>query len=75
MIKKIEDEYLDQIQGLTDGIIDDCKGIKYFDLLPWQREDLTREELFEYCEQMREAIEDIAECANEIDCTLTTIEI
>lgn len=71
-------EYLDSIQDLTDGILNDCKGIRYFELLPFQRKDLTREELYEYCEQMREALEDIADiadCADEIDYTLTKIEI
>lgn len=69
------EEYLDQIQDLTNGILKECKGIRYFELLPFQRKDLTKEELYQYCEQMREAIEDIAECADEIDYTLTKIEI
>lgn len=64
------EEYLDEIQYLTDGILNDCKGIRYCELLPFQRKDLTREELYEACEQMREALEDIADCADEIDYTL-----
>lgn len=69
------EEYLDDIQDFTDSILDDCKGIRYIELLPFQRKDLTREELYEYCEQMREALENITYCADDIDKTLIKIKI
>lgn len=69
------EEYLDEIKDFANGILDECKGIRYMELLPFQRKDLTKEELYEYCEMMRETIEGIASCADEIDYTLTKITI
>lgn len=42
-----------------------CGGCWYLDMQPWQRQDLSKEELYEYAEQMREIINkvfDVAYC-------------
>ncbi len=52
-------ELLYQISDMT------CTGCWYLDMQPWQRKDLSKEELYEYAEQMRETIIkvfDIAYC-------------
>lgn len=57
-VKKYAD-HLYQISDMT------CGSCWYLDMQPWQRQDLSKEELYEYAEQMREIINkvfDVAYC-------------
>lgn len=46
-----------------DQILDTITVSRYQEMREWQRKDLSKEELFEYAEEMRKALELIGELA------------
>lgn len=53
--RKKEEDYKSRL----DQISEESCGCWYLDMRPWQRKDLTKEELYQYAEEMRERLEKI----------------
>lgn len=56
---KKENPYKLQFEQIENEAI----GCRYCDMLDWQRKDLTKEDLFEYAEEMRKTLDRISDLA------------
>ena len=50
-----------------DRIAEETEVNWYQTMQPWQRKDLSKEELYQYAEEMREALERVYDIATELD--------
>ncbi len=46
-------------ESVFEQIEDEAIGCQYSDMFDWQRKDLSKEELFEYAEEMRKTLDRI----------------
>lgn len=56
---KKENPYKLQFEQIKNEAI----GCRYCDMLDWQRKDLSKEDLFEYAEEMRKTLDRISDLA------------
>lgn len=56
---KKENPYKLQFEQIENEAI----GCRYCDMLDWQRKDLSKEDLFEYAEEMRKTLDRISDLA------------
>ena len=69
-----EDINLDKIVEVQlDEIAEETIVNWYQTMLPWQRKELSQEELYKYAEEMREALERIFDITGEVDRAINRI--
>lgn len=59
MKSKAKNKKKDPFESKFKQIEDEAIGCRYCEMFNWQREDLSKEELFEYAEEMRKSLERI----------------
>lgn len=50
-------------ESVFEQIEDEAVGCRYCNMFDWQRKDLSKEELFEYAEEMRKSLDKIFDLA------------
>lgn len=75
-LDKIVEVQLDDDRSLEDRldeIAEETIVNWYQTMLPWQRKELSQEELYKYAEEMREALERIFDITGEVDRAINRI--